>query len=358
MEAYVAMSSRTSLRPVTTIATAVPLAALLFFTAAGSPAAAAESAVGLGVAGLYAVLGGETVTNEGLTVVTGNLAVSPGSAVTGFLPGILVDGVQHAADIEAAAVRAAFTPAYNDAAGRSPSVVGLTELANMNLVAGVYSGGALQLSGTLTLTGDADDVFIFQATSTLITASASVVSLIGGVSSCNVFWQVASSATLGSGSTFVGTVLAGASITANSTALVSGRLLAGTGQVELHNNVITRPTGCDIADDDADGDGDVDGDDGDTDGDGDVDGNDGDVDGDGDVDETDGDLDGDGDVDTIDRLIESDDDAGAVQAAAAGSTLAATGSEPTPLIGLAVVLALVGIPLVMLQRRAAITRRH
>jgi hypothetical protein len=343
------------LRPITTIATAVPLAALLFFSAAASPAAAAEAPVGLGIAGSYAVLGGETVTNEGPSVVSGNLGVSPGSAVTGFLPGTLVGGVQHAADAEAAAARAAFTTAYNDAAGRSPSVVGLAELANMNVVAGVYSGGALLLSGTITLTGDADDVFIFQATSSLITASASVVSLVGGVSSCNVFWQVASSATLGTGSTFVGTVLAGASITANSTTTVSGRLLAGTGQVELHNNVITRPSGCDIVDDDVDGDGDVDGDDGDTDGDGDVDGDDGDTDGDGDVDETDGDLDGDGDVDGIDRLIGEAVTGGAVQPAA---TLAATGSAPPMLIGLAVALTLVGIPLVVLHRRAAAVRRH
>ena len=267
-----ARSSHSLLRPFISIATAVPLTALLVFAGAGAPAAAAEPEVGLGVAEAYAVVGGETVTNEGPSLVTGSLAVSPGSAVTGFPPGLLLDGVQHAADVEAAAARAAVTTAYGDAAGRSPSVVGLTELANMNLVAGVYSGGALQLSGTLTLTGGADDVFIFQATSTLITASSSVVSLVGGVSSCNVYWQVASSATLGSNSIFVGTVLAGASITANSTAFISGRLLGGTGQVELHNNVIVRPSGCDgTLEDDANGDGVVDAEDGDTNGDGEVD---------------------------------------------------------------------------------------
>ncbi len=353
-----------SVRTFSTLALAVPLAILMVSTAAAPPAAAAEAAVGLGIVGSYAVLGGETVTNEGPSVISGNLAVSPGSAVTGFPPGILVGGVQHAADVEAAAARAAFTPAYNDAAGRSPSAVGLTELANMNLMPGVYSGGELQLSGTLTLTGGADDVFIFQATSTLITASSSVVSLVGGVSSCNVFWQVASSATLGSGSTFVGTVLAGASITANSTAFISGRLLAGTGQVELHNNVVTRPTGCDIADDDANGDGEVNGDDGDTDGDGDVDADDGDTDGDGDVDAADGDLDGDGDVDAIDRIIANDaaaaarDAAAAAAAAAAARTLPAMGSEPSRLAGLAVALTLVGIPLVVLRRRAVIAARR
>jgi hypothetical protein len=268
----VATSSVSFSRALIKAATAVPLAALLVFTAAGAPAAAAEPEVGLGVLESYAVLGGETVTNDGPSLITGSLAVSPGSAVTGFPPGLLNGGVQHAADVEAAAARAAFTTAYGDAAGRSPSVVGLTELANMNLVPGVYSGGALLLSGTLTLTGGADDVFIFQATSSLITASSSVVSLIGGVSSCNVYWQVASSATLGSNSIFVGTVLAGASITANSTAFIRGRLLGGTGQVELHNNVIVRPSGCDgTLEDDVNGDGVVDAGDGDTNGDGDVD---------------------------------------------------------------------------------------
>ena len=100
------------------IGTAVPLTALLFFTAAGSPAVAAEAEVGLGVLESYAVLGGETVTNEGPSLITGSLGVSPGSAVTGFLPGLLIDGVQHAANVEAAAARAAFTTAYDDAAGR------------------------------------------------------------------------------------------------------------------------------------------------------------------------------------------------------------------------------------------------
>lgn len=241
--------------------------------------------------------------------------------------------MRHAADTEAAAARSAFATAYNDAAGRTPVEVGIVDLAGRNLVAGVYSGGALQLNGTVTLTGDASSVFIFQATSSLITSSASVVAL-DGVSACNVFWQVLSSATIGSGSTFVGTVLAGASITADSGTSVLGRLLAGTGQVELHNNVVTRPTGCAIADDDADGDGDVDSDDGDTDGDGDVDADDGDVDGDGDVDADDGDFDGDGDVDQFDRLIGPADTA---------PTLPATGTDPLLLVGFASAISAAGV---------------
>lgn len=321
---------------------AVPLALLFCAAGAASSALAAEPAVGLGLVGSYAVLGGETVTNEGLSVVSGNVGVSPGSAITGFPPGVIVGGVRHQADTEAAAARAAFTTAYNDAAGRTPIEVDIVELAGRNLVGGVYSGGALELNGTLTLTGDADSVFIFQATSSLITSSASVVAL-DGVSACNVFWQVLSSATIGSGSTFVGTVLAGASITADSGTSVTGRLLAGSGQVELHNNIVTRPSGCAIADDDADGDGDVDADDGDTDGDGDVDAADGDVDGDGDVDAADGDLDGDGDVDAIDRLIDQAE-------GPSGPTLPATGADPVLLIGVASAISAAGLALVMSRR--------
>ncbi len=377
-----ATSSPSFPRPVFTAIAAVPVAFLLFLGGAVAPAAAAEATVGLGVVGSYGVLGGSTVTNVGGSEVTGNLGVSPGSAITGFPPGKVLGGVKHAADVEAAAARAAFNTAYTDAAGRSPSVVGLTDLVNMNLVPGVYSGGALSLSGTLTLTGGADDIFIFQATSTLITASASVVSLVGGVSSCNVFWQVASSATLGANSSFVGTVLAATSISANSTATVSGRLLAGTGAVTLINNVITRPAGCDIADDDKNGDGVVNSDDGDNDGDGDVDAADGDTDSDGDVDAADGDLDGDGDVDAIDRLIATDADAAALQAEAdriaaenaateaaaqaareaaeeaaraaaarALTALPATGLDPAPILGLALLLTAAGVPLLLARRR-------
>ena len=396
--------------------------------AAASPAVAAEAAVGLGVAGSYAVLGGETVTNTGPSVLTGNLGVSPGSAITGFPPGTLVSGVRHAADVEAAAARAAFTVAYNDAAGRSPGATELGELGNLSLQPGVYAGGELAITGKLTLNGGPSDVFIFQAASTLTTATASSVVLAGGVTACNVFWQIGSSATLGTNSVFVGTVLAKASITAGTTAQVSGRLLVGTGQVALGNNVITRPAGCDVADDDKNGDGVVDADDGDNDGDGDVDSTDGDTDSDGDVDAADGDLDGDGDVDAIDRLIATDSDAAAVQAAAVvlaaenaaaeaaaraaeetaaaaeraateaaaqaardaaiaaaaaaraeaarlaalaaneealraagvvrSGTLAATGSDPTMLIGAAFALTLVGIPLVAARRRTVAVRRH
>jgi hypothetical protein len=116
------------------------------------------------------------------------------------------------------------------------------DLGGQTLVSGVYTGGALALTGTLTLDGQGDPnaVFIFQAASSLTTASGSRVSLTGGLTACNVYWKVGSSATLGTGSTFVGTILALTSITATTGAVIQGRLLARNGAVTLDTNTITR----------------------------------------------------------------------------------------------------------------------
>jgi hypothetical protein len=206
-------------------------------------AGAAEAPVGLGNATSFAVLAGTTVTNTGPSTISGDLGVSPGSAVTGFPPGTVSNGSIHAADTEAAQAQADVTTAYNDAAGRATTGTVSADLGGQTLVSGVYTGGALGLTGTVTLDGqgDANAVFIFQAASTLITASSSVVALIGGASACNVFWQVGSSATLGTDSTFVGTVLALTSIAATTRASIAGRLLARNGAVTLDSNTITRP---------------------------------------------------------------------------------------------------------------------
>lgn len=208
---------------------------------------AAEPSVGLGSAGSFAVLGGETVTNTGDTVVSGDLGVSPGSAVTGFPPGLVNNGTIHVTDATAAEARADLTIAYNDAAGRPDTPLGDDDLSGGTLGPGVYSGGALSLNGTLTLDGDAESVFIFQAASTLITGSGSEIVLLGGASECNVFWQVGSSATLGTSSVFFGTVMALTSITANTEATVEGRLLARNGAVTLAGNTITE--NCSTGDD-------------------------------------------------------------------------------------------------------------
>lgn len=214
------------------------------FAVIGSQSAAAQQApVGLGTARSFAVLAGTTVTNTGPSTISGDLGVSPGSAVVGFPPGTVSNGVIHAADAVALQAQADVTTAYNDAAGRATTATVTADLGGRTLVAGVYTGGALGLTGALTLDaqGDPNAVFVFQAASTLITASTSSVNLINGANPCNVYWQVGSSATLGTNSVFVGTVLALTSVAATTGATVQGRLLARNGAVTLDNNVITVP---------------------------------------------------------------------------------------------------------------------
>lgn len=207
------------------------------------PAGAVGTPVGLGTADAYAVLAGTTVTNTGPTVVTGDLGVHPGAAVTGFPPG-LVNGTIHAADAPALQAKADLVTAYDDAAARITTGAIAADLGGQTLVSGVYTGGAVGLTGALTLDGQGDPaaVFVFQAASTLITAPASSVVLVGGAQACNVFWQVTSSATLGTASSFSGTVLALTAITVGTGATVSGRLLARNAAVTLDADTITRPT--------------------------------------------------------------------------------------------------------------------
>jgi hypothetical protein len=206
-----------------------------------TPAYAAEAPVGLGNAGSFAVLSASTITNTGGTTVSGDVGVNAGSAVTGFPAGIVTNGTIHSSDALSGLAQTDLVTAYNDAAGRTPTMTGLTALDGLTLTPGVYSGGALALGGNLTLNGSANDVFIFQASSTLITESGSRIFLTGGATACNVFWQVASSVTLKTTSDFVGTVMAMDSVSVNTGATVSGRLLARTGGVTLDNNSIIRP---------------------------------------------------------------------------------------------------------------------
>lgn len=217
-----------------------------------SYAFAGPATVTLGTAGDFSVLAGSAVTNTGFTVISadaglgGNLGVSPGLAVTGFPPGLVTPpGTIHAGDAVAAQAQADLTTAYNSAAGR-PCDVDLsgTDLVGLTLTTGVYCfSSSAQLTGTLTLDaqGDPKAVFIFQVGSTLITASNSTVAFINGAQPCNLFWQVGSSATLGTASDFAGTVLALTSITANTDANVEGRLLARNGAVTLDSNNIHTP---------------------------------------------------------------------------------------------------------------------
>ncbi len=215
-----------------------------------SPAASAaadttiDGPIDLGTAAPFSVLGSSTVTNTGPSVVWGDVGVYAGSAIDGFPPGTH-GGVQHAADATALSAQNDLTTAYGVASGLTPTTSGLGDLVGLSLIPGVYSGDTLSLSGTLTLTGgDADSVWVFQAASTLITSSGSTIVVNGPATACNVFWRVGSSATLGSGSTFFGTVMANVSVTATTDADITGRLLARTGAVTLDTNVITDPGTC------------------------------------------------------------------------------------------------------------------
>ena len=240
-------------QPLTDVTTLFTLATVLFaavlfttvlFARAGNAWARplVATAPPLGTAASFTVLGGSTVTNVGPTIVTGDLGVSPGTAIIGFPPGA-VSGTIHANDAVAVQAQADATVAYNNLAGQACNT-NLTgqDLGGLTLTPGVYCfDTSAQLTGALTLDaqGNPDAVFVFQIGSTLTTASAASVLLINGASSCNVFWQVGSSATLGTGTTFVGNVLALASITLNTNAGVSGRALAQNGAVTMDANSIT-----------------------------------------------------------------------------------------------------------------------
>ncbi len=197
---------------------------------------------GLGTASSYAVLAGSTATNTGASTIEGNLGVSPGSAVTGFPPGVVTNGAIHAADANALQAQNDVTNTYNTLAG-DPCDVTLTgqDLGGMTLTPSVYCfSTSAQLTGQLRLDaqGSAAAVFIFQIGSTLTTASNASVLVINGGSDCNAYWQVGSSATLGAGTTFVGNIVALTSISLDTASSISGRALARNGAVTLDTNHI------------------------------------------------------------------------------------------------------------------------
>jgi len=208
---------------------------------------AAQLPVTLNSAGNFAVLGASTVTNTGPTIVNGNVGLFPGTSVTGFPPGTVAGGAIHANDTTAGTAQNDLTTAYNDAAGRAaPTIIAVPDIGGQTLAPGLYKTGAsssVGITGTLTLDGqgNANAVFIFQIASTLTTASGSQVVLINGANPANIFWQVGSSATLGTTSIFNGTIMAQASVSVLTGAVLNGRALARTGAVTLDSNTITNP---------------------------------------------------------------------------------------------------------------------
>ena len=200
--------------------------------------------VALNSASTFSVLGASTVTNSGPTVVNGNLGLSPGTALTGFPPGAVVGGTIHIADGPAGSAQGDLTTAYNDAAGRTGPMVVAGDLGGLTLTPGIYkSTSSLGITGVVTLNGqgNANSVFIIQVASALTTAVSSQVVLVGGAQAANIFWQIGSSATLGTNSIFHGTILAQVSISLGTGATLNGRALARTGAVTLLSNTIDNP---------------------------------------------------------------------------------------------------------------------
>ncbi len=241
---YVLSSSKKSLW------SAVPLGVVIVVLGSGLRGppqfelASSSGGVQLGTAGTYSVIAGTTVTNTGATTLAGDLGLAPGSSVAGFPPGI-VSGSTNVDNSAATNAQSANTSAYLQAAGLTPATPEVANLAGLTLSPGIYSvpAGTSNLTGTLTLDGQGNPnaIFVFQLPSTLITSSSSTVVLTNSANPCNIFWQVTSSATLGTGSVFAGTVLALTSISADTGATIDGRLLAQNGAVTLDTNTITNP---------------------------------------------------------------------------------------------------------------------
>ncbi|MHB8160829.1 MAG: ice-binding family protein [Thermoleophilia bacterium] len=252
---YMKVFNKTSVVVVLAVAITLGLAGL----------SSAATTVNLGTADSFAVLAGTAVTNVPTSVITGNVGLSPAAGtnyagltmaeVSGTIYAVDVNGPAGAAGNNPSLVNGAksdLTAAYLDAAGRTPThtfVAGDNQLGGQTLTAGVYAFGHATTANitaasplTLDAQGDPNAVFIFQASSDLVTASNSVVRLANGAQACNVFWQVTSSVTLGTSSTFVGNVLALTSITDNGYSTISGSLLARNGQVALNHTTINDVT--------------------------------------------------------------------------------------------------------------------
>ena len=214
--------------------------------------------VPLGTTSSFAVLAGAGITIAGAvntTTITGDIGSFATTSITG-LGNVVLTGssVNHAGDAVTQGAKNDLVTAFNDAASAvlhppTTTYTPIFDLGGLILTPGVYNDpSSFAITGTLTLDGQGDPnaVWIFQTGSTLTTASSSIVSVINSGQACNVFWQIGSSATLGTDTDFAGTILAADSITLNTGATVSGQLLAETGAVTLDTNTIAICAGCDV----------------------------------------------------------------------------------------------------------------
>ena len=229
------------LRLTARLAVVVPFAALLYAPSPGF----ATPLLGTELAS-FAVLGASTVTNTGATTLTGNLGVSPGTSITGAGT-ITLTGVTHATDAFASLAQTQLASAMTSLALMGAGTVEPADLDGLTLFPGVYTvpAGTSNLTGTLTLdgAGNANAAWVFQMPSTLITSPGSVVNVINTGAGAGVYWNVGSSATLGTTTSFEGNILALASITLNTGATIGcGRALANTAAVTMDTNTIS--IGC------------------------------------------------------------------------------------------------------------------
>jgi hypothetical protein len=204
-------------------------------------AVAAATAVPLAQTDSFSVLAGAAISNTGPTTVSGDIGTFPTTSISG-LGSMTVGGANHAGDAVTQQAKTDLITAYDVAAGEGPTNPVTGDLGGRTLLPGVYnSASSMGLTGALTLNaqGDPNSVFVFQMGSTLTSASGSQVNLINGAQACNVYWQVGSSATLGTGSTFIGTILALTSITVTTGVTIDGRVLARNGAVTLDTDTIT-----------------------------------------------------------------------------------------------------------------------
>lgn len=230
-------------------------------------AIAAPTAISLGTAGQFAILAGDAVTNVPTSAILGDVGLTPATGAGIGLTCAEVTGTIYTIDLAGPLCRDvnpgllttaknALTTAYDSAAGQVPDTTYAgadNQLGTLTLTAGVYrfpSATTANLTGNLTLSGSAADVWIFQATSTLVTAANSSITFSGGAQACNVFWQVGSAATLGANSDFAGTILAHDDISLGNSVTVDGRLLAGgqanhAGAVTLISDTINR-SDCEV----------------------------------------------------------------------------------------------------------------
>lgn len=222
-----------------------PSARCFFVLSFGALSAVAQSSVILGASDGFAVLGGSAVTDAGGSVFFGNVGVSPGTSITGIVGASVSGGSIHLNDTLAIQAHTDAESAYNYLAGLDSDFSLISaELGGLILAPGVYTlADSALLTGNLTLNGEGfvNPEWVFQIDSTLTTASGSSILAINGANSSNIYFQVGSSATLGSGTDFVGNILADQSISSTSGTTVNGRLLAINAAVTMGGTVVTIP---------------------------------------------------------------------------------------------------------------------